>query len=116
MKEGSNKRVGELIRRLRDAKGITQMELAERVGLSYQQIQKYEKGRSSISLSRLRQIAHALDVPISEFFEKDDYVAEPTSSYQGLSEEERRLLKFWQRLKGKKIKKLILQLIKEFAD
>lgn len=116
MKRVCEKEVGELIRRLRDEKGITQMELAEMVGVSYQQIQKYEKGKSSISLCRLKQIADALDVPIVALLQKGEYASESPAVYRSLSEDEERLLKLWENLKNKKLKKLILELIEEISD
>jgi transcriptional regulator with XRE-family HTH domain len=49
--------------------GMTQQQLAERVGIKFQQIQKYETGMNRISASRLWDIAGALDVPVAFFFE-----------------------------------------------
>jgi transcriptional regulator with XRE-family HTH domain len=49
--------------------GVTQQQLAERVGIKFQQIQKYETGMNRISASRLWDISEALEVPISFFFE-----------------------------------------------
>jgi transcriptional regulator with XRE-family HTH domain len=49
--------------------GLTQKQLAEMLGVSFQQLQKYEKGVSRISPARLQMMASALDVPISFFFE-----------------------------------------------
>lgn len=60
--------VGERIRQLRKERRFTQTELAEAVGLTFQQIQKYEKARNRISASKLVQIADILDVEISELF------------------------------------------------
>jgi len=48
---------------------MTQQQLAERVGIKFQQIQKYETGANRISASRLWDIADALEVPVSFFFE-----------------------------------------------
>jgi transcriptional regulator with XRE-family HTH domain len=48
---------------------MTQQQLAESVGIKFQQIQKYETGMNRISASRLWDIAHALGVPVSYFFE-----------------------------------------------
>jgi len=48
---------------------MTQQQLAEKVGIKFQQIQKYETGANRISASRLWDIADALDVPVSFFFE-----------------------------------------------
>jgi transcriptional regulator with XRE-family HTH domain len=49
--------------------GMTQQQLAEKVGIKFQQIQKYETGMNRVSASRLFDVAQALDVPISFFFE-----------------------------------------------
>ena len=51
------------------ALGKSQTRLADAVGLTFQQIQKYEKGTNRIGSSRLQQFANLLDVPISFFFE-----------------------------------------------
>ena len=52
--------------------GVTQQQLGERVGIKFQQIQKYETGMNRISASRLWDIAEALDVSVSFFFEGYD--------------------------------------------
>lgn len=49
--------------------GVTQQQLADKVGIKFQQIQKYETGMNRVSASRLWDIADALDVPVSFFFE-----------------------------------------------
>lgn len=61
--------VGKRIRHRRWLVGMTQQQLAERVGIKFQQIQKYETGANRVSASRLWDIADALDVPVSFFFE-----------------------------------------------
>ena len=48
---------------------MTQQQLAEKVGIKFQQIQKYETGMNRVSASRLWDIARAVDVPVSFFFE-----------------------------------------------
>ncbi|OWU86556.1 Cro/Cl family transcriptional regulator [Oceanicola sp. 22II-s10i] len=68
--------VGKRVRHRRWLVGMTQQQLAERVGIKFQQIQKYETGANRISASRLWDIADALDVPISFFFEGLDSDAE----------------------------------------
>jgi transcriptional regulator with XRE-family HTH domain len=66
--------VGKRIRQRRWLVGITQQKLAEAVGIKFQQIQKYETGANRVSASRLWDIADALGVDVSFFFEglKDD--------------------------------------------
>lgn len=61
--------VGKRVRHRRWLIGMTQQQLAEQVGIKFQQIQKYETGANRISASRLWDIAEALGVPVSFFFE-----------------------------------------------
>lgn len=61
--------VGKRIRHRRWLIGMTQQQLAEQVGIKFQQIQKYETGANRVSASRLWDISDALDVPVSFFFE-----------------------------------------------
>ncbi len=49
--------------------GLTQTELGEAIGVTFQQLQKYEKGTNRISASRLFDLSHVLDVPIGFFFD-----------------------------------------------
>ena len=69
MKHPVDVHVGKRIRHRRWICGTTQQQLAEKVGIKFQQIQKYETGMNRVSASRLWDIAHALDVPVSFFFE-----------------------------------------------
>ena len=62
--------VGARIRLRRTLLGISQMALAETIGLTFQQVQKYEKGMNRVSSSRLMDLANALDVSIPYFFEE----------------------------------------------
>ncbi|UWQ29964.1 helix-turn-helix domain-containing protein [Leisingera sp. M527] len=61
--------VGKRIRHRRWLIGMTQQQLAEQVGIKFQQIQKYETGANRVSASRLWDISDALEVPVSFFFE-----------------------------------------------
>lgn len=61
--------VGKRIRHRRWLVGMTQQQLAEKVGIKFQQIQKYETGANRVSASRLWDIADSLDVAVSFFFE-----------------------------------------------
>lgn len=58
--------IGEVIRLMRKAAGMTQMMLADKVGVSYQQIQKYEKGASQLNVPRLLQFAKIFNVPFTD--------------------------------------------------
>ncbi|TCM84610.1 helix-turn-helix domain-containing protein [Rhodovulum steppense] len=69
MKHPVDVHVGKRIRHRRWMVGMTQQQLAEKVGIKFQQIQKYETGMNRVSASRLWDIADALDVAVSFFFE-----------------------------------------------
>lgn len=69
MKHPVDVHVGKRIRHRRWIAGTTQQQLAEKVGIKFQQIQKYETGMNRVSASRLWDIAHALGVSVSFFFE-----------------------------------------------
>ena len=64
--------VGQRIRQRRWEIDMTQQQLAEKVGIRFQQIQKYETGANRVSASRLWDIAAATGVPVSHFFEGFD--------------------------------------------
>lgn len=61
--------VGQRIRALRCAQGMSQADLGQKVGVRFQQIQKYESGANRVSASRLLALAQTLSVPVSHFFE-----------------------------------------------
>jgi transcriptional regulator with XRE-family HTH domain len=110
------KSVGETIKRYRLNVNMSQMELAEKLGISYQQLQKYEKGINNISISRLKQISEALKIPISSLLEvqEPEKVAEETSKY-GLSKEEKTLLDYFRRIDNKDIRNGLLLEMKGIA-
>lgn len=62
--------VGLRVRQRRALLGMTQTDLAKAVGLTFQQVQKYESGFNRVSASRLFEFASVLDVPISHFFDE----------------------------------------------
>lgn len=64
--------VGKRLYELRVTLGLSQQQLAERIGVTYQQAHKYERAKNRISAGRLAVIAETLDVPISYFFEEED--------------------------------------------
>lgn len=71
----TNKDIGGRVRTLRQAAGLTQEQLAEKMGVSTQQIQKYESGRDNISTEKLQHLATAFSVPVQEFFSEVGEVA-----------------------------------------
>ena len=71
----TDKHVGARVRMRRMMLGMSQEKLGDALDLTFQQVQKYEKGANRIGASRLQQIAHILQVPVSFFFEGAPSVA-----------------------------------------
>src|ERR1700759_986073 len=71
--------VGKRLRRRRRLLGLTQQQLAESIGIRFQQIQKYECGANGGTASRLYELAVALNVPVNYFFEGLQQVANPAT-------------------------------------
>src|SRR5436853_4481208 len=83
--------VGKLIRARRQELSMSQTDLAKALGLTFQQIQKYEKGTNRVSCSRLSEMSEVLDAPITFFFSetaranvKDVEQLEPADLKEGL--------------------------------
>src|ERR687894_1039497 len=70
-------RVGARLRLRRNMLGLSQEKLGEAIGLTFQQVQKYERGANRIGASRLYELSRALDVPVSFFFGDTDPVRAP---------------------------------------
>ena len=70
MAHAVDKQVGGQVRARRLELGMSQSKLADAVGLTFQQIQKYEKGTTRVSASRLQQFSNILGVPVPFFFEE----------------------------------------------
>lgn len=104
--EGS-KRLGELIKTLRKRAGMSQQALATRLGVSYQQIQKYEYGRCELSLSRAISMAEALGAPI-ETLVRELAGGYPMGSY--LDADELRALDFYRKHRHMSIGDLVSSL------
>lgn len=109
--------VGSRLKLRRMLLGISQEQLGETVGLSFQQIQKYERGSNRISASRLFEFARALKVPVSYFFEGAAAEADelddedPISSFIN-SPECVHLASAWTDVSKPAVKRQLLQLIR----
>lgn len=86
MKHPVDVHVGKRVRHRRWMVGITQQQLAEQVGIKFQQIQKYETGMNRISASRLWDIAQTLEVPVAYFFEGMDGAETGASAADGVQQ------------------------------
>ena len=76
--------VGARLRLRRKMLGLSQEKLGELIGLTYQQVQKYESGESRVGASRLHELSRVLDVPVTFFFDDTDPVRAPARG--GLAE------------------------------
>jgi transcriptional regulator with XRE-family HTH domain len=113
------KYIGKALKQRRLAAQLSQMALAEKIGISYQQLQKYENGTDNISLFRLQQICDALTIPVSSIIEvledaEPGKIAEDIGKY-GLSKEEKTLLDLFRRISNKDIRRGLLLELKGIA-
>src|SRR5438094_4117583 len=75
-----DKHVGSRVRMRRMMLSMSQTKLGDALGLNFQQVQKYEKGTNRIGASRLQQISHILQVPVTFFFEGAPNASAPHGS------------------------------------
>ncbi len=118
--------VGGRIRLRRNMTGMSQEKLGENLGITFQQIQKYEKGTNRVGASRLQAIASILEVPVAYFFEgvpgespaggfaedgQTAYVVDFLSSAEGLQ-----LNRAFARIGDAKVRRRIVDLVRTLAD
>ncbi|UXN03808.1 MULTISPECIES: helix-turn-helix domain-containing protein [unclassified Bartonella] len=116
--------VGSRIRLRRNSIGLSQEKLGEQLGITFQQVQKYEKGTNRVGASRLQAIAETLEVPVSFFFEDvsnselDEGFAEAeanplemVSSGEGLQ-----LIRAFTNIKDPKVRRKIIDLAKALSQ
>ncbi len=122
----TDKYVGSRVRMRRMMLGMSQEKLGDALGLTFQQVQKYEKGTNRIGASRLQHISNILQVPVSFFFEggphlpghsgmgeapSPAYVADFLATSDGLS-----LTKAFMRIKNSKLRRRIVDLVEHIAE
>ena len=84
MEENFNLHLGKKLRMRRLSLGLTQTKVAEAINVTFQQIQKYEKGTNGVSSNRLMQLSNYLKVPINYFFEDfSEYLINLEKSQEG---------------------------------
>ena len=122
----TDKHVGARVRMRRMMLGMSQEKLGDSLGLTFQQVQKYEKGTNRIGASRLQQIAQILQVPVSFFFEgapsaqtsgrhegeapSPAYVSDFLATSDGLA-----LTKAFMRIDDSKLRRRIVDLVEQIA-
>lgn len=128
----NSREIGDQIRRLRREKGISQIELAEKLNISFQQVQKYENGKSKISVDRIFQIVEVLNIPIYDLVDRESFYpaaepAIPLTSSSGVSpgslhydipepNPEYSLIGLYRALPDKETKKDFLEFLETLAD
>jgi transcriptional regulator with XRE-family HTH domain len=121
-----DKHVGSRVRMRRMMLGMNQTKLGDALGITFQQVQKYEKGANRVSASRLQHISHILQVPVPFFFEgaphvpgqttgngaapSPAYVADFLASSDGLA-----LTKAFTRIKKRELRRRIVDLVEEIV-
>jgi len=118
--------VGGRIRLRRNMLGMSQEKLGEHLGITFQQIQKYEKGTNRVGASRLQAISSILEAPVAYFFEdapggvqgegfaedtQTTYVVDFLSSSEGLQ-----LNRAFARITDPKVRRKIIDLVRTLAD
>ena len=107
--------LGKRIRLRRVEQRISQSELGDQLGVSFQQVQKYEKGVNRVGAARLQQIATALDVPITYFYDGDSKQREVESLLFLDSSFSLRLLRAYSKIKSQTVQRQFVSLIESFA-
>ena len=122
----TDKHVGARVRMRRMMLSMSQEKLGDALGLTFQQVQKYEKGTNRIGASRLQHISSILQVPVSFFFEggprsshsngmseapSPGYVSDFLATSDGLS-----LTKAFMRIKSSKLRRRIVDLVEHIAE
>jgi len=81
-----NQHLGKKLRLRRTSLGLTQTQVAKAINVTFQQIQKYEKGTNGVSSARLLQLANFLKVPIKYFFEDYQEFSNSTDTIESSKE------------------------------
>ncbi len=108
--------VGARLRLRRKMMGLSQSALGTKVGVTFQQVQKYENGTNRISAGRLHDFANILDVPISFFFDGYDEFEQPRSPIPIISPETLATAAFLEHIPDAAKKRSIRALIKALAQ
>ena len=115
--------VGRRVRSRRLECRLSQTELADRIGVTFQQVQKYEKGVNRIGAGRLQRISEALEVPISFFFgaQGGAQTRETGSGSESIfgfmqTSGSVRIVKAFHKIKSRKARQLLVEMAEELAD
>jgi|TARA_R110002072_G_scaffold517_22_gene3234 transcriptional regulator with XRE-family HTH domain len=107
--------IGRRLRERRIALGLSQSELAEKLGISFQQVQKYESGANRVSGSRLWDIASVLESPVAYFFEGLEDGVESSATERALDRQTLELARAVNSIEDEGVKTQLVRLVKAFA-
>jgi transcriptional regulator with XRE-family HTH domain len=109
--------VGRKVRALRLERNMSQEKLGDALGLTFQQVQKYEKGSNRISAGRLQRIAEILGVPTAAFFADTGALDAPTENLYEVADAGAalRLLRAYARIPNSSVKRALTTLAEELA-
>jgi transcriptional regulator with XRE-family HTH domain len=96
----TDRHIGSRVRMRRKMLAMSQTQLADALGITYQQVQKNERGTNSIAATRLQQISHILQVPIAFFFERAEGISATRLPWKRVDCPDRRLRREFRRLKA----------------
>ena len=108
--------VGLRLRQKRQLRGLSQEKMAEGIGLTFQQIQKYERGLNRVSAGRLYQFAQLLEVSPLYFYEGLTLHKNPDEHDPMDTTEAHKLVRAWFAIKSEATRKAIMKMIKVSAD
>jgi transcriptional regulator with XRE-family HTH domain len=114
-----DREIGRRIKILRLQKDVSQTFLGDALGVTFQQVQKYEKGTNRVSASRLQQIAKILNVSITFFFDDDVNVRKNTGSEVFAlldTAYSLRLMKAFARIRDRELQRSTVELVEELAE
>ncbi len=106
----TDEEIGKKIKKRRIELGISQGKLAELLGVTYQQVQRYENGTNRLNVEKIQLIADILSLPVSYFFESDEtimIVREEAKPY--LPAQERKLMRYFKKIRTNSSKNLVIQ-------
>ena len=113
----ADKRVGACVRAARVKAGLSQSRLAAELGITFQQLQKYEKGKNRIAVSTLLLIADALSLPVQSYFETVERQASDGSDWPDLlSKDNIRLIRAFSNIGDAEVRRRIMGLILAVTD
>ena len=113
----ADKRVGACVRAARVKAGLSQSKLATELGITFQQLQKYEKGKNRIAVSTLLLIADALSLPVQSFFDSVERQASDGSDWPDLlSKDNIRLIRAFSNIGDPEVRRRIMGLILAVTD